>query len=71
MKTAKLFFSAGSQAIRLPKEYRFEESDVFINKYDNLIIVFPKNDPWASLINSLEKFSADFMRNRNQPPQQK
>jgi antitoxin VapB len=71
MKTAKLFFSGGSQAIRLPKEYRFDESDVFIKKYDNLIIVFPKNDPWASLINSLEKFSADFMEDRNQPAQQK
>jgi antitoxin VapB len=32
MKTAKLFLSGGSQAIRLPKEYRFDESDVFIKK---------------------------------------
>ncbi len=70
MRTAKLFKNGRSQAVRLPKEFRFEDSDVYIKKFENIVILFPKNDPWASLINSLENFSNDFMENRNQPAQQ-
>lgn len=70
MRTAKLFNNGRSQAVRLPKEFRFEDSDVYIKKFENIVILFPKNDPWASLINSLENFSDDFMENRNQPAQQ-
>ena len=32
MDTAKIFVNGRSQAVRLPKEYRFDESDVFIKK---------------------------------------
>lgn len=70
MRTAKLFKNGRSQAVRLPKEFRFEDSEVYIKKFENIVILFPKNDPWASLINSLENFSDDFMENRNQPAQQ-
>lgn len=70
MRTAKLFNNGRSQAVRLPKEFRFEDSEVYIKKFENIVILFPKNDPWASLINSLENFSDDFMENRNQPAQQ-
>ena len=32
MDTAKLFTNGGSQAVRLPKEYRFEGTEVFVIK---------------------------------------
>ncbi len=67
MKTTKLFKNGGSQAVRLPKEYRFTGSDVFIKKFENLVILFPKKEPWYPLINSLDKFSDDFMEHRKQP----
>ena len=69
MQTAKIFTNGRSQAIRLPKEFRFSGDDVFINKIGNIVILIPKDDPWASLANSLDQFTADFMENRDQPPQ--
>lgn len=67
MKTAKLFKNGRSQAVRLPKEYQFNGNDVFIKKFNNIVMLFPKNDPWAPLINSLDQFSDDFIDERNQP----
>jgi antitoxin VapB len=70
MKTARLFKNGQSQAVRLPKEFRFEGEDVFIKKRGNTIILIPVNNPWKSLINSLTMFSEDFMATRDQPTQQ-
>jgi antitoxin VapB len=42
MKTAKLFRSGGSQAVRLPKEFRFEGSEVYIQQEGNRVILMPK-----------------------------
>jgi antitoxin VapB len=67
MKTARLFSNGRSQAVRLPKEYRFKGSDVFIKKFENIVMLIPKDDPWAPLVNSLDKFSDDFMPARPSP----
>ena len=71
MKTAKIFKNGRSQAVRLPKEYQFKGKDVYITRFDNIVMLFPTNDPWAPLINSLDNFSEDFMDKRNQPNQTK
>ena len=70
MKTAKLFTNGRSQAVRLPKECRFEGSEVYVNRLGGLVILFPKEAPWASLIDSLDRFSDDFMAERNPPLKQ-
>ena len=70
MKTAKLFTNGRSQAVRLPKEYRFSGSDVYIRSFEGVVMLIPRKHPWASLINSLDKFSDDFMNDRNQPEEQ-
>jgi Virulence-associated protein and related proteins len=67
MKTARLFNNGRSQAVRLPKEFRFEGSDVYVKKLDNIVMLFPMEDPWIPLINSLDKFTDDFMAERGQP----
>lgn len=67
MQTAKLFANGRSQAVRLPRECRFGESEVFIRKYEDIVILFPKQSPWSPLVDSLDKFTDDFMRERNQP----
>lgn len=69
MQTAKLFINGRSQAVRLPQEFRFSGDDVFINKIGNIVILIPRDDPWTSLVNSLDQFTDDFMKTRNQPPQ--
>jgi antitoxin VapB len=69
MQTAKLFNNGRSQAVRLPKELRFSGEDVFVRKIGNMVVLLPKDDPWAPLMNSLDQFSDDFMSAREQPPQ--
>jgi antitoxin VapB len=70
MQTARIFVNGRSQAVRLPKEFRFSGSDVYIKKIGNMVVLLPKDDPWAPLINSLDQFSDDFMDTRDQPPQE-
>ena len=72
MHTTKIFKSGNSQAVRIPKEYKIEENELYINKIGNSIIIFPKNDPWKTLKESLSDFSDDYFRGgRNQPKMQK
>lgn len=67
MKTAKLFQNGQSQAVRLPKEFRFEGDEVIIKRSGNAVILLPANHSWDVLLNSLDKFSDDFMDDRVQP----
>jgi antitoxin VapB len=69
MQTAKIFINGRSQAVRLPKDLRFSGKDVFIKKIGKIVILLPKDDPWSSLINSLDQFTDDFMDTRDQPIQ--
>ena len=68
MKTAKIFQNGQSQAVRLPKEFRFDDSEEFIKKSGNIVQLIPRRDSWSSLFGSLNKFSSDFMTEREQPP---
>ena len=70
MRTAKLFKNGRSQAVRLPKEFRFDGTQVFIKKVGNTVVLIPDQDSWQTLFDSLGQFSDDFMESRNQPEQQ-
>ena len=61
MHTAKLFMNGGSQAVRLPKECRFEGTEVYVKRVGSAVILYPKDDPWALLRESLDEFPDDFM----------
>ena len=67
METAKLFQNGQSQAIRLPKAYRFAGQKVFIKKIGNAVVLIPEQHSWQTLFDSLDGFSADFMDERSQP----
>ena len=69
MQTAKIFINGRSQAVRLPKEFRFSGSDVFIKRIGKIVLLIPKDDPWASLADSLDQFTDAYMETRDQPPQ--
>lgn len=71
METAKLFQNGKSQAIRLPKEFRFKNDRVYIKRMGEAVVLLPYLAPWGTLLNSLALFSADFMQERTQPPAQK
>ncbi len=66
METAKLFYSGNSQAVRLPREFRFAEDRVYIKRMGNAIVLLPLGDPWRSLLDGLDLFSEDFMEARTQ-----
>ena len=46
MTTAKVFWSGRSQAVRLPKEFRFNTSEVSIEKRGTRIILEPVAENW-------------------------
>jgi len=70
MQTAKIFMNGRSQAVRLPKDCRFAEKEVYVRRFDDIVVLFPKTDPWGPLVESLDKFSEDFMESRTQGNQQ-
>lgn len=71
MTTAKIFPNGKSQAVRIPKEFRFEDqSEVFIAKEGDAVILFPKTSRFDTLFAALDMFSDDFMTERDQPVQQ-
>ena len=61
MTTAKLFENGRSQAVRLPKEYRFPGQEVLINRVGDIVLLMPKTDSWDSFMKALDLFSEDFM----------
>ena len=60
MKTAKLFRNGQSQAVRLPKEFRFEGEQVFIQRVGNAVVLLPVDAPFRTLFESLPLFTDDF-----------
>lgn len=70
MQTAKLFKNGRSQAVRLPANCRFSGNDVYVKKYEGIVLLIPKENQWASLVNSLDQFTEDYMESRSQPPDQ-
>ena len=71
METAKLFQNGKSQAVRLPKKYRFPGDRVLIKRVGNAVVLLPYRDSWETLFESLEQFSDDFMsEDRQQPTEQ-
>lgn len=71
MKKTTVFVNGRSQAIRIPKEYRFNDKEVFIDKIGSVIRIIQIKNSWSPFLESLNSFSEDFMKNRNQPEEQK
>lgn len=72
MDKAKLFWSGRSQAVRLPKAYRFEGKEVRIRREGDAVILEPANDdgdkdPWAWLDAITGPIDQDFIDAVNEP----
>ena len=65
-KTAKLFWSGRSQAVRLPKEFRMDGEEVRIRKQGASVVLEPVVTDWAWLDAIAGKFSRDFFARRAQ-----
>jgi antitoxin VapB len=68
MDTAKLFINGRSQAVRLPKSYRFEGKEVYVKKVPEGVLLLPKDKTvWDVWEKNLTKYEEPFMEERNQP----
>ncbi|MDR2898444.1 MAG: type II toxin-antitoxin system VapB family antitoxin [Spirochaetaceae bacterium] len=68
MLMTKVFTSGNSQAVRLPREYQVEDSELFIQKIGSSIILLAKDKLWELFEKSLSEFSDDFMSEGRQQP---
>jgi antitoxin VapB len=71
MDTARIFWSGRSQAVRLPKDFRFDVEKVRIRRHGNAVILEPVTEDWAWLDAVVGKLDEDFLSGaREQPGQQ-
>ena len=59
MPTAKLFTNGKSQAVRLPKEYRFAGNEVGVTRVGEMVFLYPKERAWE-IFNACEPVTDDF-----------
>ncbi len=60
MQTAKLFINGSSQAVRLPKEFRFMGNEVYAQKVGETVILVPKDKVWETFIEGIKGFTDDY-----------
>jgi antitoxin VapB len=65
--TAKLFQNGASQAVRLPREFRFEGDEVCIKRIGSAVLLYPKNAAWDLMKATLGQADDDFLPDRRQP----
>jgi antitoxin VapB len=66
MDTAKIFQTGRSQAVRLPKEYRFNAKEVLIKRVGEGVLLMPIENPWATIEAALNVFEPGFKMERQQ-----
>ena len=60
MTKAKVFAHGGYQAVQLPEDCRFDDSEVLVHRIGNIILLIPKDDdPWACFEAGMTMFSDD------------
>ena len=63
MATTKLFQNGQSQAVRLPKEFRFEGEEVCIKKIGDLVLLYPPDKEWDIFMEGINGFTDDYGAN--------
>ncbi len=61
MEKAKIYTNGRSQAVRLPKEYRFDTDEVYINKIGDMVILMPLDTFEKSFDLGARMLSDDFL----------
>jgi antitoxin VapB len=69
MQTARIFNNGNSQAVRLPKEFRFDEDEVVIKKVGDMVILLPKKYKAETLLFMFEEIGPMEIE-RQQPMEQ-
>jgi len=69
-RTAKIFMNNRSQAVRLPKEFQFSTTEVFIRKEGSNVVLSPRPLDWSSYLAEGPIASTNFMQEVEELPVQ-
>ena len=69
-RTAKIFMNNRSQAVRLPKDFQFSTSEVFIRRNGDEVILSPRPADWTAYLTSGPVASKEFMEGIDDLPVQ-
>ena len=69
MKTAKVFKHGNSQAVRLPKEFRFDGDEVLVKRSAGGVLLLPKKIAYEQIMSIVSQFKGEIRR--RQPKEQK
>lgn len=69
MKTAKVFQHGNSQAVRLPKEFRFDDDEVVVSRCGEGVLLLPMRYAYEDLLAVLENFHGPIERSEDTAPQ--
>lgn len=68
MKTAQISTDGTHQIVILPQDFQVSGTEVYVKRVGDAVILLAKDDPWRSLVESLDQFSDDFDISREQLP---
>ena len=63
METAKIFETGRSQAVRLPKKFRFNVDEVVVQQLGDAVLLVPKESLWQTFLDGLNGFTDDVFEN--------
>ncbi len=63
METAKIFETGRSQAVRLPKKFRFNVDEVVVQQLGDAVLLVPKESLWQTFLDGLNGFTGDVFEN--------
>ncbi|HTV48456.1 MAG TPA: type II toxin-antitoxin system VapB family antitoxin [Phycisphaerae bacterium] len=66
MKLVKIFKIGRSQAVKIPKDFEFQEREVAIVKLGETVMLYPVKKGWEVMEKGIGSFTEDFMSERNQ-----
>ncbi len=66
--TAKIFTNGGSQAVRLPKEFRLDGDEVCIKRIGSVVVLYEKDQGWDFLRDAIGQATDDFMADGREQP---
>ena len=59
MEMAKIFENGRSQAVRLPKKFRFKVDEVIVQQLGDAVLLVPKESLWQTFMDGLNSFTSD------------
>ena len=70
MEIAKVFQTGRSQAVRLPKAFRFNGTEVAIKSFGRGVLLMPIDNPWDIMLEAINELEVGFQLERDDQGEQ-